>query len=281
MKKSTLSIAVLAIGTLCHQGTHSFLGPCAPLLAPAKVAVVNAALASKLGSLTGAQLQEILGDKVVKRYNKDLCNQDGSIGSVRLNAAKTHVIVGGYTLSNKLNKVVLDAVQERLEMDEIVNSAIAESAKKVAAQKRKEQQRADVERAELYSKNIGAELMQGWADVIDAQYKEQSEILEDNLLDDDWAGWARKSLDGRKTPLQEYYNKLQKDSPDMVQEEQTLEDYIKSLSSQEPLVGEKTQFDWKQFAKDNKEPIVAVGLIAAGGAGLYAGKKWQEQAVEA
>ena len=40
-------------------------------------------------------------------------------------------------------------------------------------------------------------------------------------------------------------------------------------------------FDWKQFVKDNKEPLIVAGIVVAGGAGLYAGKKAQEQSVEA
>ena len=39
---------------------------------------------------------------------------------------------------------------------------------------------------------------------------------------------------------------------------------------------------WQQFVKDNKEPLIAAGIVVAGGAGLYAGKKkLQKEAVEA
>ena len=293
MKKSILSIAVLAIGTLCHQGAHSFLGPCTPLLAPVKAAVVNAALASKIGSLTTDQFQEALGSY------KDFCNKEGVVGAVRLNAKGTHLVIRGRTLSNKNNKIALDAL----------NNYFVELEKMAKSAERK-QKIADALRFYSYEHN-NKEWIAEWNQLLDAQREELKRIKDDQLTQrqqeaQDWDYYAKwpSALEVRKRLVKAALKQRQQDVSDLNDKyTQAWVDYavqMKALHEAEVADAALTQrqldeqawegcwdwpkddsFDWKQFVKDNKEPLIAAGIVVAGGAGLYAGKKAQEQSVEA
>ena len=279
MKKSTLSIAILAISTLCHQGTHSFLGPCTPLLAPVKVAAVNAALASKVRNLTADQFQEALG------FYKDFCNKEGVVGAVRLNAKGTHLVIRGRTLSNKNNKIALDALNNHFELEEMAKLADAEFAKEAAARVikeqedrfAKEQQKADIKRAYSYKYN-NKEWVAEWNQLLDAQ-KEELEVSN-----------ALKQRQKDVSDLNDKYVQAWVDYAAQMKALHEAEVADAALTQRQldeqawegPCHFDKSQdsFDWKQFAKNNKEPLIAAGVVAAGAAGLYAGKKLNEQAVE-